>query len=205
MGNKKNSDITSTHPVLCSDGKYRWVFDIPMLTNLDILFEVYRVLTISIGIVWLFVVLLVGCDNGKILSAFWGVTWVFLLILLGLFVLGYVAYFLTAWYYGWKYSVLFTMDEHEVIHQQLPSTKDKARAIGELVAVSGRPGLGIMVTSRTSMVTSFDSVRRLIPCRRRNLIKVNERFSRNRVYVPDEDFDFVYQFLYQHCPAARKG
>ena len=26
----------------------------------------------------------------------------------------------------------------------------------------------------------------------------------NRIFVPDEDFDFVYDFLCQHCPNAKK-
>ena len=75
-------------------------------------------------------------------------------------------------------------------------------------AVGGKPGmvgLGVLAANRTSMATSFDSVRRIIPCRRMNLIKVNERFGRNRVYVAAEDFDFVYDFLCQHCQHARKG
>jgi hypothetical protein len=55
------------------------------------------------------------------------------------------------------------------------------------------------------MTTCFDSVRRLVPRRWMHLIKVNGLLSRNRVYVADEDFDFVYDYLCQHCPKARKG
>ena len=40
---------------------------------------------------------------------------------------------------------------------------------------------------------------RIIPCRRMNLIKVNQRFAKNRIYVNDEDFDFVYNFLLTNC------
>ena len=209
MTKKKQSNITSTHPVLCPDGKYRWVYDVPMLTNPSILFDVYWVLAISFGIVWLFNVLLISCEGDMTLSTLWGTTRMFLLILLGMFVLGYIAYFFVAWYYGWKYSVLFTMDEREVVHQQLPSTVSKARVIGKLTALAGaaagKPGVmgqGILTASRTSMTTSLVNVRRLVPCRRMNLIKVNQRLSRNRVYVADEDFDFVYQFLCQHCPPS---
>ena len=49
-GKKKDySNVKSTHPVLCPDGKYRWVYDVPMLTNPSILFDVYWVLLISFG------------------------------------------------------------------------------------------------------------------------------------------------------------
>jgi hypothetical protein len=208
----KYRDVRYTHPVLCPDGKYRWVFDVPMLKNPSILFDVYWVLVISFGIVWLFVLLLGSCEGHLKLSDVWGITYPFL-ILIGVFlVLGYIAYFFVAWHYGWKYSVLFIMDEKEVVHKQLPGTEDKARAIGKLTALGGAAtgklsmvGMGILVANRTSMTTRFDSVRRLVPRRWMHLIKVNGLLSRNRVYVADEDFDFVYDFLCQYCPNARKG
>jgi len=37
-----------------------------------------------------------------------------------------------------------------------------------------------------------------------NLIKVNQLLNKNRIYVPEEDFDFVYDFLCQHCTKAKK-
>ena len=205
-------DITSTRPLLCPDGKYRWVYDVPMLKNPSILFEVFFVLGVSFGVVWLFVLLLGGCSSHFRLSEMWDITRGFLILMAVFFVLGCVAYFFVSWYYGWKYSILFIMDEQEVVHKQLPSTLGKARAIGKLTALAGAAGgkagvagLGILAANRTSMGTSYSSVRRLIACRRRHLIKVRERFSRNMVFVADEDFDFVYQFLCEHCPQARKG
>ena len=213
---KKNkqdySNIRSTHTVLCPDGKYRWVYDVAMLKNPSILFDVYWVIAISFGLVWLFVLLIGACSGNADLQSIWGITKTFLLLMVVFFVIGYVAYFFVAWYYGWKYPMLFIMDEHEVVHKQLPGTEGKARAIGRLTALAGaaggKPGvvgLGILAANRTSMSTSFDSVRRLVPQRRMNLIKVNGLLSRNRVFVVDEDFDFVYDFLCRHCPQARKG
>lgn len=205
-------DISSTHPVLCPDGKYRWVYDVSMLKNPTILLEVFWVLGVSFGVVWLLVLLIGLFSDGFSLQAIWGITRVFLLLMTFFMLLGCVAYFFVSWYYGWKYSLLFIMDEHEVVHKQLPGTEGKARAIGKLTALAGAAGgkagmagMGILVASRTSMSSSYSSVRRIIACRRRHLIKVRERFSRNMVFVADEDFDFVYQFLCAHCPHARKG
>jgi len=200
------SDISSTRPVLCPDGKYRWVYDVPMLKNPSILLEVFWVLGISFGAVWLFVLLMVGCESRHLLADLWDVTRGFLVLMAVFLVLGCVAYFFVSWHYGWKYSILFIMDEQEVVHKQLPSTVSKARAIGKLTAMGGTPsmvGMGILIANRTSLSCSYSSVRRIIACRRQHLIKVRERFSRNMVYVADEDFDFVYDFLCQHCPQAR--
>ena len=196
---------------LCPDGKYRWVYEVPMLKNPSILFDVYKVLGISFGIVWLFNVLLIGCEEGYTLKSLWGVTSCFL-VLMGVFlVIGYIAYVIVAWSYGWKYVVLFTLDEKEVVHQQMPRQVKKATVLGALTAmvgaVAGKPGVvgtGILSASRSTSTSVLADVARIIPCRRLHLIKVNQLLNKNRVFVPDEDFDFVYDFLCQHCTKAQK-
>lgn len=196
---------------LCPDGKYRWVYEVPMLKNPSILFDVYKVLGISFGIVWLFNVLLIGCEEGYTLKSLWGVTSGFL-VLMGVFlVIGYIAYVIVAWSYGWKYVVLFTLDEKEVVHQQMPRQVKKATVLGALTAMvgaaAGQPGVvgtGILSASRSTSTSVLAEVARIIPCRRLHLIKVNQLLNKNRIFVPDEDFDFVYDFLCQHCTKAQK-
>ena len=196
---------------LYPDGKYRWVYEVPMLKNPSILFDVYKVLGISFGIVWLLNVVLIGCENGYDLESLWGITSGFLILMLVFLVIGYIAYVIVAWYYGWKYVVLFTMDEKEVVHQQMPRQVKKAKVLGALTtlvgAAAGKPGMmgtGVLAASRSTSTSELANVARLKPCRRLHLIKVNQLLNKNRVFVPDEDFDFVYDFLCQHCPKAKK-
>ena len=196
---------------LYPDGKYRWIYEVPMLKNPSILIDVYKVLGISFGIVWLFNVLLVGCEDGLNLKNLWSLTSGFLVLYLVFLVIGYVAYFIVAWYYGWKYIVLFTLDEKQVVHQQMPRQTEKAKVLGALTALlgaaAGKPGVmgtGVLSASRTSSTSVLANVSRLIPRRRLHLIKVNQLLNKNRVFVPDEDFEFVYDFLCQHCPKAKK-
>lgn len=59
--------------------------------------------------------------------------------------------------------------------------------------------------ARAASTSTLASVRRIIPRRRYYLIKVNQLLERNQVYVPDEDYDLVLNFLREHCPGARKG
>ena len=128
-----------------------------------------------------------------------------------IFVLSLLGYFVYAAISGWKYVVLFIMDENEVVHQQMPREVKKGQLIGDLTmlvgALAGRPGIvgtGLLAKSRSSMTSTLANVKRLVPCRWMNLIKVNQTFSKNRVYVTDEDFDFVYDFLCTHCTKAKK-
>ena len=203
---KSDSRVT-----LYPDGKYRWVYEVPMLKNPSILFDVYWVLGISFGLVWLFNVLLIGCEDGFSLESLWGFTSGFLILMLVFAVIGYVAYVIVAWTYGWKYVVLFTLDEKEVVHQQMPHQMKKAKVLGALTALAGaaagKPGVvgsGILASSRSTSTSVLANVKSIKARRRLNLIKVNQLLNKNRVFVPDEDFDFVYDFLCQHCPNAKK-
>ena len=194
---------------LFPDGNYRWVYEVKMLTNPTILFDVYKVLGISFGFVWLFNLLIIGCEGDLTLSSIWASSYGFLILMAVFVVIGYVAYVIVAWVYGWKYVVLFTLNEKEVVHQQMPRQVKKAQVLGALTAMvgglagkSGVVGAGLLTASKTSSISKLADVAHLIPNRRRNLIKVNQLFNRNRIYVPDEDFDFVYDFLRKHCTKA---
>ena len=203
--------LADSRVTLCPDGKYRWVYEVPMLKNPSILIDVYKVLGISFGIVWLFNVIIIGCDDGLTLKSLWDATSGFLALMGAFLIIGYMAYVIVAWCYGWKYVVLFTLDEREVVHQQMPRQVKKAMLLGALTAMvggaAGKPGVvgtGLLAASRTSTTSVLADVARLVPCRRHHLIKVNQLLNKNRIFVPDEDFDFVYDFLCQHCPKAKK-
>ncbi len=204
------SEMTDSRVTLCPDGKYRWVYEVPMLKNPSILYDVYKVLGISIGVVWLLNVLLIVCDEGLSPENLWSSTCVILMVMLVLVVIGFIAYVIVAWCYGWKYVVLFTMDEKKIVHQQMPRQVKKTQILGALTtfvgAAAGKPGAvgtGYLAVSRTMTTSELANVTSLIPCRRMNLIKVNRLLKKNRIFVPDEDFDFIYNFLRQHCPKAK--
>ena len=194
------------HVQLYPDGKYRWVYEVNMLTNYSILFDVWKVLGISMGILVLLFVIIAFFDGDWSFDTLTGMASSLGIVVLVMLVLGLIGYFVYAAISGWKYAVLFIMDEKEVVHQQMPNTVKKGQLIGALTILaglaSGRPGVvgtGVLAQSRMSMISTLADVERLIPCRRMNLIKVNQRFAKNRIYVNDEDFDFVYNFLLTNC------
>lgn len=196
---------------LFPDGKFRWVFELNMLKNYSILFDLWKVFGITIGILVVFAFFMLLFSGNLDLDSIKGLG-IGILITAGImFVLSIVGYFFYAATSGWKYVVLFIMDDQQVIHQQMPKQVKKAHAIGALTIlaglISGRPGTigtALLAQSRTSMTSSYDSVKKLIPQRGMNLIKVNETLEKNRVYVCDEDFDFVYQYLCTHCPNVKR-
>ena len=192
---------------LCNDGKYRWAYEMNLLKNLTIFFTVLKVMMISVGIVWLFGLVIGLGDMDLDYFLFWtklsG-------IMLGVFVvLTIIGVLITAAILG-KYVVLFEMDEQGVTHIQLPRQVKKAEVIGLITALVGvmaknptTVGTGILAASKTKSTSVFANVRRVKARRRLNLIKVNQLLNKNQVYVADEDFDFVYDFIKSRCTKAK--
>ena len=192
---------------LCSDGKYRWVYEMNLLKNPTIFFTVLKVMMISVGIVWLFG-LIIGLGD---MSLDYFLFWTKLSgIMLGIFVvLTIIGVLITAAILG-KYVVLFEMDEKEVVHIQMPRQVKKAEVIGFITVLVGAMaknpttmGVGLLAASKSRSSSEFANVRRVKAYRKRNLIKVNQLFNKNQVYVADEDFDFVYNFIKSRCINAK--
>ena len=198
--------------MLCKDGKYRWIHEVNMFKNPSILFDVWKVLGITMLIVIVIVGFILVISGDLDVDGMLGMGKAMLItaaIMAVLSIIGYLVYALIA---GGKYIVLFTLDEKEVVHQQMPRSAKKGQIIGDLAILAGLAtgrmgtiGTGMLAKSRTSMTTTLSDVKRLTPCPRMNMIKVNETLSKNRVYVCKEDFFLVYNFLCEHCMNTKKA
>lgn len=189
---------------LCADGKYRWVYELNMLTNPIIFWTVLKVL----GGVWLFlyVFMLIFGD----FATFWEAFRIFAYVMAGIVALSLMGYLVVAAMYKGKYVVLFEMDEDGISHTQMPRQYKKAQVLSAFTVLaglaSGKPstvGAGILAATKNSSTSVFESVRKVKARRRLHVIKVNQLLNKNQVYVPDEDFDFVYDFIKSRCPHAK--
>jgi hypothetical protein len=134
------------------------------------------------------------------------------IVLGGFAVLTFVSTVFLSWVFGGKYVVLFEMDEHKIVHNQLAAQQQKARKIGMLTFLVGlfakRPstmGAGMLSTVKNSSTSEFSKVRRVRSRRWLHTIKVNQLLERNQIYVPKEDYDFVYDFIKSHCPNLKSN
>ncbi|HAP51148.1 MAG TPA: hypothetical protein DCQ56_08035 [Porphyromonadaceae bacterium] len=200
---------------LCQDGKYRWVFEMSLYKNPTILFLLLKIFAwIGFGI-WLFTILLQGCDAVDS-KDFWAMAWadtkVFLIVIAGLLLLCAMGYYLYALIMGGKYCVLFEMDDKGIMHKQMPEQVKKAQLIGAITALAGVKGgsftataAGMNAAVRTEMYTEFASVKSVKAFPHRNLIKVNETLKHNQVYVAAQYFDFVLRYILEHVqPQTRE-
>ena len=198
---------------LCPDGVYRWIYEFEMMKNPVILFTVWKVLGLALGIVALFMVLLALFEDGiaGAGAALAGFLPVFVLLYLFLaVVVGGIAYFVVAASYGWKYMVLFEMDDHEVRHIQMEKQFGKAQGLAWLAVFAGAVagslpamGAGLLSMARDRSVSEFADVKNVIAKRRWNTIHVNKTLYRNQVYASDRDFDFVLRYIADHCVNAK--
>ena len=193
-----------------ANGVYRWTYELNMYRNPTVLITVLKVLGLSMGLVWLFVVLVSMGDRGFWWDGFLSVTKAFALVMLGLVVLGAISYYLYAFIQGGRYCVLFEMDEQGVKHTQLARQFKRAQVVAALTALvgaaAGKPGVmgaGILAGSRASLYSTFASVKKVAAVKARHVIYLDARLNHNQIYVDDEDFDEVYDFIAARCVNAK--
>ena len=189
---------------LCRDGKYRWVYERSLYRDLSVLFLIIKVFGAIVFIMWIIymvILLFDSADAGDLVNATVFNFGMFLLLC----ALSVTGYFLYAVMMGGVYCVVFTMDEKGVLHEQHKAQAKKAGLIAEITilvgVMAGRPttvGIG-MNSMRSKMYSKFSKVDRIRTERRKHIIHVDG----NEVYARDEDFDFVLEYICEHCPNAR--
>lgn len=201
-------EYNSKNILLCSDGKYRWYYEYPMLKNPVILFTIWKVMLIA-AFVPSSVVLLSGLSDGFVQAIkqfinVYGITFG------AMFVLSCIGYFILAAIYGFKYIVLFEMDDKCITHIQQNRQFKIAQAVSWLTVLTETAkdnpcvvGTGILAGSKQKMTSEFKKVTTVIGGKKNNTIKVNQLFSKNQIYVKSEDYDFVWEFITSHCKKAK--
>ena len=191
----------------CSDGKYRWVYEFNMLKNPIILLTIWKILGIAALIILVFS-FLIEVFNGN--AAGWFTNYLLtpeVLIIPGiLFGLSIIAYLIVALIYGWKYIVLFEMDDNGVEHIQMQKQFKKAEGLTWLVAMAGlaagsftTAGAGMLAGSKNVSRTNFADVKKVKRKSRFHCIMLNEIIERNQLYVDDADIEFVWNFVRKKC------
>lgn len=201
-------EVNVERVTLCPDGKYRWVYEYPMLRNPVLFFYMLKIFCLC-ALAPALVVFVSGIGDGLV-EAFLTTAKVYLLVAVIMAVLTCIGYLIVAASYGWKYVVVFIMDEHGVEHMQQQKQFKKAQVIGIVTALAGahtgnlgRVGQGKLVAANGSLYSNFKVVKKIKGYPNACVIKVNSLFAKNQVYVPAEDYDFVWEYITSRCPKAK--
>lgn len=195
-------------PTLCPDGKYRWVYEVNLYKNPTMFYDLLKVTGICGGLVLLFI-MAVDVMNGDYneIAASAGVG---LGIMVFLLLMSLVGYFIWAGMNGGSYVALMVMDEQSVTHRQMPKQVKRDQVLGAIGAMTGAAmdemslaASSLLAASVNSWTSQFSSVRLIKAKPRRHLIMVNERLTKNRIYVGPESYDWVLQHIATRCPKAK--
>ena len=199
----------SENIVLCTDGKYRWTYELSLWKDASLFLLVWKIIFfVLLGIFALMLIMDIiewGWKTENVL----GILRFFLYFIIGMTALLVLGYSLYALIMGGKYKALFEMDEQGINHVQLPEQAQKAKIISALTVLAGLfsrrvSTVGVGLTSaRTEMYSEFSRVREVKAYPSSHLIKVNGRFMHNRVYAAPEDLDFVLDYITSRCPDKR--
>lgn len=191
--------------ILGTDGKYHWYYEFKLMKNPSIIKVLWKIFFWIFVAMWAFLTLLDIIEGRFNMEDFLNLSTTFLVILAGSFLLVALGYFIYALIVGWKYCVMFEMDEDGVVHTQLPSQFKKSQVASAILifmgAAAGKPGAmgtGILASAKSSMASRWSSVKSIEISRKHQLIKVNERLNKNQVYALPEDFEFVENFIKSH-------
>lgn len=189
------------------NGKYRWIYELPMLKSFFLLLQVWKVIAMASCIVLIFMALLNLIERNG-LDVMLGMAGMIALTLGILLVLSFPAYYIVTKANNGKYTVLFEMDEDGIDHTQIKT--DKAEALDLLTTFVGMAAgsrsttaAGLLSASGGSLYSRFANVKRIKGDRKHNLIYVNGTLIHNMVYADANDYDFVYDYIVRHCPNAR--
>lgn len=201
----KESEIGS-RVTLCPDGKYRWTYEVNLYKNMSMFYDLMKVMGIGLGFVFTIMIFVV-IKNEMDWDSFVTTLLTFLWVVVGTIVLFLLGYWIWAAVSGGRYTALFVMDEDSVTHVQMPNTVKRGAVIGAIGMMLGAASSdttteasSILAASSTAWKSEFKKVRKLIPKRRRQLIKVNELLTKNRIYVESpEDYEFVLEYILERC------
>ena len=202
QGEKISENIT-----FCTDGKYRWQYDVNLFKNPTIFLLVWKIFFfITLGIFSIAIIHDSISWRTRLREQLLYDLRFFAYFLIGMTVVVVLGYLLYAAIMGGKYCIIFEMDENGINHKQIPEQAKKAKKISKATMLAGAAsgnfttiGVG-MNAARTEMYSDFSRVRKVKAYPRRDLIKVNCRLSHNQVYAHKKDFEFIRGYITTHCP-----
>lgn len=196
---------------LCDDGVYRWVYVYDLWKNYTVILEIEKIFILTAMVIMIIQGLLGIREKGivkRLISAAQEAG-VILAVMTGLLLISYPIYCLLS---KGKYCVLFEMDDRSIMHTRMEKKVEREDLVEWLWAANEildsrllSTGLSIATASEASMETVFADVRKVTVSRKGKTITLRCRITRNQVYVPDDKFEFIRDFILERCPEDSKN
>ena len=187
------------------NGIYRWRHSVNLYRNPGILWLLYKVFGGIFAGCMLFGLFLA---DFKVSLA--GVMWASIgfVVMIAIVTLSYYVYALIQ---GGRYTWDFEMDEDGVNGVQVANEAKRNKVLGAAVAAMGaatgnltQMGVGTMVAAGNGWYSKFATVSKVKPDRKHNTLNIHNGLFHNQVFVSDEDFEFVLDYITSRCPKLKK-
>lgn len=202
---------------LYEDGVYRWHYDMDMWKNRYFILRLMRILALSLGLPTLFVAAMAlknarylleqGVAREKLTDYLHGdliSLYVIGGIWLGCLLLALIVYAVAALAMRGTWRQCFQMDETSVALVPNPKTMATMQNLGtamSILSLAAGKGADAVRLNRSihnaenSGVSWFESVHKVKPMEKYDIVGVRGLILMNPIYVPREDFDFVRDFI----------
>lgn len=184
------------------DEIYRWYYEFNMLKNPMVFRTVLKIFFYILLGIWAFLLLLNIIEGNFDTNSMIEIAKAMGITAGIIFALSVISYFILAGIYGFKYCVLFEMNNECIKHIQMKKQFEKAKAIAWVEAIIGIAsgklnvtGSALLSGTKSQLTTDFNKAKKVKAIKKHNTIKIDAPFSHNQIYVSDEDFDFVLNFI----------
>lgn len=188
------------------DGTYDWIYCLKMFQNRSLLKFVMK--TIAVIYALIVITLLVLTKGGKDILLAVGVLCIVFVAVLGIILF---SFWLVDKLYDGSYLLIYQMNDAGITFSQTTDQAQITRTIASASAAVNAAGGNIggviagsgLAMSPNSWHADFSKVRSVRGRRSENLIWVNSFLQYLMVYVPDEAYDFVWDYITRRCVNAR--
>ena len=190
-------------------GVYHWAYYLNMYKNFSMLRMILKAMGIGMFVIG---AIIVGALINSGSRAFSTAEIIGFIIITVAIILAIVVgcYFLVAFIYGGMYISYFVMDDQKISHYQPTEQADKARLIALFSAAGGAAtgNWGLTAASMTAggnliVEMKFDDIRSMTIVPSQGEIRVHSFLTWNTIYVNQEDFGIVSEYLRSKCVKAR--
>lgn len=196
------------------EGTYFWTYALDMKKNMSLFRLVFKIIGITTGIPLGFLILLEARDFISYRYIDWHWVKTVALISAGIIatmaVITFLAYKFISWRYHGNYFMLFKMNEEGINFTQVEDQQKQneligltSMAVGMATGNYGLVGTGLAVSENNSLYTRFDKVRKIKIRRVDNLIGLRTFITYNMIYVDDDNYEFVLEFIKSRCKKAK--
>ena len=181
---------------LGEDGTYRWVYEVNLWRKNVIAESLVKVTLFVFFVIIVPLMLIAGIGFGSLLV----VIPVFLLVTA---ILMFVGYAINAMVNGGKYCAVFSMNNEKIIHAQSKKQVDKGRILAIISTLTFNDyATGLSLLASEKFTTSYQNVKSIRIEPDKDLIRVNETFVKNQIYVQSHQMEFVADYISSRCPSA---